>query len=547
MKKILAMLLAVMLTLGCASAFAETLDSTGHPYDLPVTTEPITVKLYMPMESGSELRMETYAQHTAILEWGKRTGLTFEFVHPPMNDDGTYFNMLVASGDYPDGWVTANFDTYYPGATDGAIQDGIIADPNKLIDEYGYHYVIERAKWDAEVSRNMKTDEGTWRFGAANQRFPVLGMVHAGPIVRKDLLEEYGLEPPTTLDEVTEMLRAFKAGGIEVPLALHQMRDGYLGDSSFLSQEFGVTDPGGTNANRHFILDEDLKTVIYGPAQPGYKDYIAQLASWYQEGLIDRDFVNRRQEDSRKMFSSGRAGMIFLGNWQVKEVLQLGQVNNPSFDLMGIQSPALTAADIGKENPFAQPIVNGTNGQWWLISESSKYKEQLFKAFDYLYSYEGTELMVFGVEKLEDGTVIHETNAEGRRVFSDYMLNNPELAYNSIRYVYTIQALSCEYSTDMEIQQYNSPWQQQCWDAWTANATNVRRLPSRISLTADESREIVPVMNSIDTFLVDKQLKIICGDEPIDNWDGYVAQLDSYGIARVQEIMQLAFDRYQVR
>jgi putative aldouronate transport system substrate-binding protein len=530
-----------------APAFAAELDTEGRPYELPVTDEPISVTLYMAMESGSELRIETYEQHTAIIEWGKRVGLDFKFVHPPMNDDGTYFNMIVASGDYPDGWITSNFDTYYPGATDGAIQDGIIADPNALIDQYGYHYVIERAKWDDAVKRNMKTDEGTWRFGAANQRYPVLGMVHAGPIVRKDLLGEYGLDSPTTLDEVTEMLRAFKANGVEVPLALHRMRDGYYGDSSFLSWMYGVIDPGGTGVSRHFILDEDLETVIYSPAQPGYKDYIAQLSSWYQEGLIDRDFVNRSQEDTRKLFSSGRAGMIFLGNWQTKEVLQVGQVDNPSFDLMGITAPALTADDLGKENPFTQPIVNGTNGQWWLISESSPHKEELFKALDYLYSYEGTELMVFGVNELEDGSVIHTTLEDGTRQFSDYILNNPDLAYNSIRYVYTIQALSSEYSTDMEIQQYNSPWQQQCWDAWTANATNARRLPARISLTADESREIVPIMNSIDTFLVDKQLKIICGDEPIENWDGYIAQLDSFGVARVQEIMQEAFNRYQVR
>lgn len=544
MKRFLAILIAGIMLLTGLSALAQ---DEPKPYELPVTDKDITVRLYMGMESGAELRMQTYEEHTAIIEWGKRTGLSFTFIHPPMNDDGTYFNMVVASGDYPDGWITSAFDTYYPGATDGAIEDGILVNPNDLIDAYGYHYVLERNRWDEAVSRNMKTDAGTWRFGAANQRYPVLGMVHSGPIVRKDLLDAYGLETPQTVDQWTEMLRTFRDNGVEVPLALHRLADGYYGDTSAFAWMFGVTDPGGRSITRDFMLKEDLKTVTYNKLEPGFKEYIALLRGWYEEGLIDRDFVNRLQEDSRKLFSSGRAGVIFLGNWQTKEVLQLGQVETPGFDLMGLTAPALDEASIGMENPFTQPIVNGTNGMWWTISESSPYKEELFKALDYLYSYEGTELMVFGVENLEDGTPIHTTLEDGTRQFSEYILNNPDLAYNSIRRVYTIQNLSSEYSSDMEIQQYNSPWQHQCWEAWTTNATNARRIPAKITLTADESREAVPVMNSIDTFLVDKQLKIICGDEPLDNWDGYVAQLEGYGIGSVLEIIQAAFDRYQVR
>ena len=127
------------------------------------------------------------------------------------------------------------------------------------------------------------------------------------------------------------------------------------------------------------------------------------------------------------------------------------------------------------------------------------------------------------------------------------MLHNPNLEYNTIRYQYTIQALSSEYSSDMEAQQYNAPINAQCWEAWTKDLNNKRRIPGTISLTAAESTTQVNTMNTIKTYILEKVTKIICGDDSIDNWDSYVEMLHTYGIDDVIAIQQAAFDRYQVR
>ena len=113
--------------------------------------------------------------------------------------------------------------------------------------------------------------------------------------------------------------------------------------------------------------------------------------------------------------------------------------------------------------------------------------------------------------------------------------------------MYTIQNLSSEYASEMEYMQYGAECNAQCWDAWTRNATDARIVPSTISLTSEESAEFINTMNIIETFIFDKCYSIICGDDSIDNWDGYVQELYNLGIERMIEIQQNAYDRYMAR
>lgn len=528
------LLLAVAMVLTCVSAFAE-----PEANDMPICEDgSVQLKFYMGMESGSEQKMTTYDEHPAIMTLEERTGLDITFIHPPAGDDGTFFNTIVASGEYPDIWITTGFQDIYPGGVSQAIEDGILANTNDLIDQYGYYYMQEASKWDDATVKNMRTDQGYWRLGGACQRVPVLGNQHSGLVVRKDWLEKYGLEAPTTLDDMTNILLTFKQNGVEVPFAACEYDHWYYGSSNMLSAAFGVMHYG-------FQVGDDGKTVNFAMLEPGYKDYLLFLKSWMEAGLIDRDYANRKDEDARKLLTTGRAGMCWAGNWMTKEMLALGKVEDENFDMIGIST--LKPNDNPEFiNEFGDPIVNGTSMQCWCISATSAHQKEAMKVLDYLYSPEGIDLMVFGPEEWE-GEVIHTHNEDGTRTFSDYMLKNPKLEYNTIRYQYTIQALSSEYSSDMEAQQYNAPINAQCWEAWTKDLTNRRRIPAPISLTAEESNIFVTNMNTIKTFIMEKANKIICGDDDIENWDGYVQQLHDYGIDECIAIQQAAFDRYQAR
>lgn len=127
------------------------------------------------------------------------------------------FSILVASGEYPD-IIEYNKWVSYAGGPGAAINDGVIISlddvfagkaPNikKLMEEY------------PKIAKSIKTSGGSYYC------FPLLrGLVQPnvtqfsdGILVRKDVLDELGLELPETIDEWDTTLRAYKDYGFEVP------------------------------------------------------------------------------------------------------------------------------------------------------------------------------------------------------------------------------------------------------------------------------------------------------------------------------------------
>ena len=130
-KTLVSLLLAFVLVMTSVAALAVDLPAIPEKYDLPISDGSVPqLKVYMATEAGYEKAYLTYDEHVAILEWEAKTGLDFTFIHPPLNDDGTFFNTTVASGDLPDIWITSAWTSYYEGGVECAIADGILVDLN---------------------------------------------------------------------------------------------------------------------------------------------------------------------------------------------------------------------------------------------------------------------------------------------------------------------------------------------------------------------------------------------------------------------------------
>ena len=554
-KTLVSLLLAAMLVLTSVAGLADglaALPAIPEAYSLPIEgAENVPqLSMYLGTEAGYEKAYLSYDEHVAIIEWENRTGLDFTFVHPPLNDDGSFFNTVIASGDLPDIFISG-FD-YYIGDVEGAIADGVILDLNPYIEKYGYYYLTEAHNmWDEQAMKNFMTDSGMFRFGAASQRVPVLGQQHSGFVVREDLLDAAGLDVPETIGQFTDMLRAFKELGVEEPLVFEKLSSSYIYGNGFLTSHLGV------NSNS-WMLDEEGK-VTYSMVHPNYVEWLKLLNGWYNEGLISIDCISRTHSDAEAVVTSGRGGVVAFGNWETQENIAVGKAAvGEEFNLLGMSVLAADEESIGEQyNIFASPIVNGENGNYFGISTQNPNPVETFKALDYLYSYEGVELMVFGPETAidqlhrEDGQVvdIHWTNEDGTRQFSEYILNNPELEYNSIRYIYTIQGLSTEYASEMEYMQYGEECNAQCWEEWTEmyDVEHRQRIPSTITLTAEEASERTVIMTDVETYIYEVINNIVFGQEDIANWDKHVQTLYDMGIERAIEITQNAVDRYNNR
>lgn len=106
------------------------------------------------------------------------------------------------------------------------------------------------------------------------------------PIINKKWLDNLGLEVPETLDDLYNVLKAFKeqdANGNgdpndEIPIS------GAKGLSMDLLNPFGITDVNG----KRMLVAED-GTLSYYPITEQYKEGLKWLNKLYQEGIIDAE------------------------------------------------------------------------------------------------------------------------------------------------------------------------------------------------------------------------------------------------------------------
>lgn len=179
-----------------------------------------------------------------------------------------------------------------------------------------------------------------------------------------------------------------------------------LGNGAFAGA-YGVT--------RDFYIDNG--TIKFGPAEKGYKDFLATLHKWYEEGLIDKNFATADSKAIDANMASGATGVTVnnagggIGKWQ-----PLITAKDPKGVLIAAPYPVLKKAI---SRCTARKIQLSPGGMV-AITASSKNIETAAKLLDYGYSEEGHNYFNFGTEgvsyKMENGYP----------KYTDLLMKNPD-------------------------------------------------------------------------------------------------------------------------
>ncbi|CAM4269503.1 extracellular solute-binding protein [Paenibacillus tarimensis] len=134
------------------------------------------------------------------------------------------------------------------------------------------------------------------------------------PVVyREDWLNKLGLKPPETLEELERVVYAFA----------HDDPDGNGKDDTYgLSIEgmnviFGAF--GQMVFTEQLYFAEKDNVLVIGALEPEMKEALQYLQKWYQDGVIDPEFVTGENKGGYKhlshAFINGRIGMTSMGNY----------------------------------------------------------------------------------------------------------------------------------------------------------------------------------------------------------------------------------------
>lgn len=492
---------------------------------LPLSEKKVTLTMYAGSMDGNFASVANdYNENAFFQELEKRTNVHIEFQTVPQGSTDA-FNLMIASGELPD--LIYGPGSYQDGM-DAAIDDGYYLDLTKYLDTYLSDYNKLRTK-NADMERNSATDSG--RIAAVYQIYQTPQPPWMGLMIRKDWLDELGLQVPKTTSEWETVLTAFKEKeGAYAPLSL----GGPLG---FYGQGFGVA--SGTGVFSDSWINMDGK-VTFNDTTDQMKEFLTVLADWYKKGLIDPDFMTKQSAffADTAMVTTGQTG-VFNSMYTMADMFKATSKDS-DFDVIAIRNPLPDSGAVGKVG-FVTPVIGGAA---MAVSADSKNKEIAMKWLDYLFTEEGALLANYGIE---NDTFTY--NGEGKPVFSEKITKNTEgLAMAQAMALYTLppSLLPCYYDWTRELAGVSES-SVDMMSVWGEQKVDYN-YPAQATMTNDENKEFASLYSNIQTYSSEWITQFITGVHDINTeWDDYVNTIKELGIDRCVEIKQGALDRYLQR
>ena len=493
MRKVISWLLAVVLLFMTAAAGAETV-YTMAGFDGDNSNHDWTTNLFF-------ARMKDMS------------GIGFEFEQ--VNDFAQWQSIkaayLAGTRDVPDVLFKAELSTK---ETLQLLEAGKIIDLKPYLEEYAPNLT-------ALLKANPEWEKAITLPGGQIAALPQINQLQSNNAmwINRQWLDNLGLEVPTTAEELTAVLRAFRAGDPngngktdEVPLTFLTMWD-----LKFLGHAFGLI---GNDYNVYADENGQVQTTLTAGENRTFLTWLHQL---WEERLIDRHGFS--SADSVRAITDKEA------------VIPYGVMLAPT-PLSVVPAAALSQFDLlmpltweGKQiyRDFTGDLIRGT----FAIGASCKNPAEMVAWVDYLYSEEGSRLAQAGLEDVEyewheDGTwswiadaqtvattvLAQSTIAEGGMM--------PGLSSVEFQRAYDEKETSRAISALLELKEVSVEPYPLVW------------------LDDEQLAELAAIQADLGSYAEQTMVWFVTGDLPLDdeNWNTFCDTLQEKGLARMLEILQ---------
>ena len=455
-------------------------------------------------------------------EAAKRTNISLKGTISLSNsNEEEAFNLMMSSGNLADiiGYVDAS-------SLEKLGRDGGMIPLNDLIKEHAPN-IQKVLDEDARFRQTAYSLDGNIYQIPKNQELKAAEFWW----IRQDWLDKLNLKAPTTVDELHDVLYAFRnedpnGNGLKDEIPLFD-RAGWKQPDEYLylwdtSLEF-------------YPRDGKMK---YEPLEENFKTGVSNMIKWYQEGLIDPEIFTRGAS-SRDTLLGGDLGGCTHDWVSTANYNSTLQETIPGFQMVAIAPPA-------DQNGVVKERVSRYPGVGWGISSQCKDPVTVIKFMDYFFTEEGSDLMSWGIE----GDTFTR-DADGSKHFTDTVLQSELTPIGYLRSIgaqYRIgmcQDGDYEYATMKEDgieanKLYNGH------DEWFDDSLPPY-LDGKMALkyTSDDETEYKNIMASIKPYVDEKFQSWILGVNDFDSeYDTFIKELKARGIDRALEINQKAYDTF---
>lgn len=301
--------LAAGLTVPAAAAERDGITLSGDStYDTvqKITDEDITLKVMLAIRDSDTIKDPS--EIGAVQDLEALTGINLEWEIIKGSDWSMKTNLMFASGEMPDIIIAVNGAGQIDYEEYGVVQELVIPLDDYINEELMPNYCARIQAEDSDPTVSLKASDGkTYSIGYLVGQY-ICEEGHY--FINREWMNELGLKDPTTIDELTEVLRAFKEAYPDyAPYEMGLDAGGYY-DLKYVLPMFGVP-----NSDKWLYIDDD-KQVQFAPVQDGFRQCVEWLSQCYAEGLLDPECLSQDINTLQTKLSEGNVG--FFSAWRLK-------------------------------------------------------------------------------------------------------------------------------------------------------------------------------------------------------------------------------------
>ena len=505
---------------GTEASASETSEDgvTNKGTTLPIVNEPVTLNVVK--ERHMLDTTESYNEKAAWANITEETGITIEWTELAAGTAAERIPLMLSSGDLPDVfWAVLSDAQVLQNESNLFAMEDYMEDfaPNSLAtyDQLGVDW------------KEIATTPSGHIFGFLGRYESLYENTGDGiQIINKAWLDKVGMDVPTTLDEFTEVLRAFKeqdpngnGQADEIPYCFSE--DMWCAYATNTMGWWGIGDGAGSDTTSSKSTRDGKVTGSVNTDE--YRQYLEYTHSLYAEGLMDQEGFSQNTEVFSTKIKSGQVGTYFC--WTALEYLTSEQEKD------WVVLPPIQA--IEGVDPIANGEVDRSTIQKnkWVITTSCEHPEAAMRLWDYQARDVESKMTVAMGEKgklwdeYEDGSGYYFVVPED---------TTPEFTFEHMKYTYGVvndpPLLTKEETpkNDGEI----SP-------SAALRDTMVDQVDEYFLPKEDQLPQIYVSTEAIDqrtfietdlfAYIKEFRAQAIMNGFTDDEWNNYVSQLDAYG------------------
>ena len=503
----------------------------AYEYELPLSTTDETFLYWTTCWTPQYLPEGGWQDLPTMKAIEDMTGVHMEYEAISSDSRSQNFSVLLAADDLRD--IMDGAPYFYTGTARSMIDDEWFInfyDYRDYMPNYLYN-LWERD--DIDVLKYGRVDDTTWPSMWGMLIDPAPG---SGYMLRQDIMDELGLgaaKDVKTFDQWHDVLAAFKANGIQWPLAFYQTIE-LTGGYSFsgYNTSLAVTPYGLPGAK---MIDGQIR---YCLTTEDDRDGIAMLADWYAEGLIDPNYASYGDNNAMStQITTGETACIIFNPSEVDS----WQMMSTDPDCLFRPTPRIRKT----EDQILQYGQKKSNFHMGVacVSANCENIPLVCTWLDWKWSPTGIIQDNWGVEG-----VTFEYNDAGERQLTEFVTNNPDgLGAAWVMVLYTNDGLR-QPCLNMHRRMYAYPGGEvylEMFDTWEVpDYGGEYDIPTGITFTDEQQDELNTYTNDLVTYISETIFAFLDGSKPMSEWDGYVNDMVSFGIDRCAEIYQEAYEEY---